>query len=401
LQIQTRQAEELASIYAPAEALLPPDSIYLAKAETYVRTRGELSPAEEANLDLLAHQLGLDPAEAETLKSIAMGPFKSLQEKRQRFLEIMTDELAHDYPPSPETKSVLYELAENLRLPQSEADTLYQAYLQKLQAEVEVRLKQEQAAAEATRKQAAERDQRQQEQQSLLDQQQKLEQYRELFRRAIQKSLYPLAFDQGRLEQTRQLWQISPDTARELEEEVRSELYGSIQSATGTDYTRLRQLLWSQAWRDADQETENVILKTLSQDMEPINREQAMRLPCVDLLTIDQLWSRHSGGKFGFQAQYRIFEEVQRNPHDFQRQLEWRSDAFNLGENLKPYKALSFTLKAPDGHLPSWRWSCPSLEGGYNVSDAVIEGFFLHMAKCLSTDMPLPAPSTWEPPGET
>ena len=98
--------------------------------------------------------------------------------------------------------------------------------------------------------------------------------------------------------------------------------------------------------------------------MEPINREQAMRLPCVDLLTIDQLWSRHSGGKFGFQAQYRIFEEVQRNPHDFQRQLEWRSDAFNLGENLKPYKALSFTLKAPDGHLPSWRWSCPSLEGG-------------------------------------
>ena len=72
LQIQTHKAEELASIVAAAEDLLPPDSIYLAKAETYVRTRGELSPAEEANLELLAQQLALTPEEASGLKATAL-----------------------------------------------------------------------------------------------------------------------------------------------------------------------------------------------------------------------------------------------------------------------------------------------------------------------------------------
>jgi hypothetical protein len=401
LQIQTHRAEELASIFAPAEALLPPESIYLAKAETYVRTRGELSPAEEANLELLAQQLGLATAEAEDLKQMAMGPLKSLEDKQQRFLEVMTIELAHDYPPSDETRDVLFELAENLRLPKSEADRLYQHYLQKIQAEVEAKRQQEQAEAEAARQKSAARDHLEQEQQSQLEQQQHRDQYREMFRRAIQQQLYPLAFDQGRLEQTRQIWHISPDQARQIEAEVRSELYGSIQSAAGVDYTRLRQLLWSQSWREADEETENVILKTLSQDMEPIDRDGVMRLPCLDLLTIDQLWSRHSGGRFGFQAQYQVFEDAERRPQDFQRLLEWRRDSFNLGGDLKPYKSLSFDRTAPKGHLPSWRWCCASLEGGYNVSDAIIEGFFLHLAKCLSMNIEPSSTFAWEAPNET
>lgn len=401
LQLQTHRSEELAGIYAPAEALLPPQSIYLAKAETYVRTRGELSPAERENLELLATRLGLEPEKAETLRVKAMGPFKTLQEKRQRFQQVMTNELSHDYPPSEETRRILYELAENLRLPPKDADDLYRDYMQKIQTDAEARRQKEEAEADAARQKAAALDQLEHDQHDQVERHQQVDQYRNLFSRAIQNQLYPLAFDQGRLEQTRQIWAISRETAQQIEAEVRSERYGSIQSAVGIDYTRLRQLLWSQAWREADVETENVILKALSQDMEPLDRDAAMRLPCVDLLTIDQLWNRYSDGNFGFQAQYQIFEDAERRPLDFQRLVEWRHGSFNLRGEMKPYSALDFNLSAPKGHLPTWRWCCASLEGGYEVSDAVIEGFFLHLAKCLSLNLNATAPAAWETSPET
>jgi hypothetical protein len=206
LQIQTHRAEELASIFAAAEALLPPDKIFLAKAETYVRTRGELSPAEEANLDLLAQQLGLSPEEAAVLQAEAMGPLKTLAEKQQRFSEILAIELAHDYPPSQETQQVLFEFAENLCLPRVEADRLYQQYLQKIQIDVEAKRQQEQAKAEAARHKAAELAQQEHNQHAQVEQEQRVDQYRDTFRSAIQNNYYPLAFDQGRLEQTRQIW---------------------------------------------------------------------------------------------------------------------------------------------------------------------------------------------------
>jgi len=398
LQIQTHRAEELASIVAAAEDLLPPESIYLAKAETYVRTRGDISPAEAANLDLLAQQLGLSPEEAKGLNEIAMGPYKSLDEKQQRFLEVLTIELSHTYPPTEDTHQVLQELAENLRLPKAEADRIYQAYLQKIQAEVAAQRQKDEAAAAAAKQQAEASAQVEQAQLHQVETQQQVEQYRELFRQAVQNHLYPLAFDQGRLEQSRQVWQISQDTASQIEAEVRDELYGSVTSAAGLDYTRLRQLLWSQDWLEADRETEQVILKAVSQDMQPIDRDALMRLPCVDLLTIDQLWSRHSHNKFGFRAQYQVFQEADRRPQDFQRTLAWRDHPISLKGELKPYKALTFALSASTGHLPTWRWCCPSLEGGYDISDALVEAFFLHLAKCLSVDS-TPAPAIpWETP---
>jgi hypothetical protein len=402
LQIQTHRAEELASIVASAEALLPPDSIFLAKAETYVRTRGELSPAEEANLDLLARQLGLTSEEAAALQAEAMGPFKTLADKQQRFSEILAIELAHDYPPSQETQQVLYEFAENLRLPQLEADRLYHQYLQKIQIDVEAQRQKQQAEAEAAQQKAAESQQQERNQQAQAEQEQRVDQYRDMFRSAIKNSFYPLAFDQGRLEQTRQIWGISDDVVRQIEEEIRSELFGSIQSSVDQDYSRLRQLLWSQSWQAADLETESVILKAFSKDMEPLDRDAAMRLPCLDLLTLDQLWSRYSNGKFGFQAQYQIFQQdADRRPQDFQQMIAWRNGSLNFQGELKPYKSLTFNLSAPGGHLPSWRWCCSSLEGGYDVSDSIIEGFFLHLEKCLSGNVALSPSSPWEGSSDT
>jgi hypothetical protein len=388
LQIQTHEAEVLAGILDAAEALLPPQSIYLAKAETYSRTHGEISPAEEANLELLRQRLGLTVVEAAELKAIALGPYKTLNEKRHHFREVLFAELTRQSPLSEQTWELLEELADNLGLPLAEATAIYQDHLHKIQVEAETIRQQQQAEAEAARQRAEQSEHRDQHQEEQLGRQQQLDQYREMVRQTLQGTLYAPAFDQGRLEQARRLWEIPPNEALQMEEAVRSELYGSIQSALGIDYSRLRQLLWSQSWRDADQETENVLLKALRQNLEPLDRNAILQLPCVDLLTIDQLWSRYSNGRFGFKAQQQIYQQMDRRPGDLLRALDWRGPALSLTGGAKPYKSLNFSANAPPGHLPTWRWCCPSLESGYDISESVVEALFLHLEKCLSMEVP-------------
>jgi hypothetical protein len=393
LQVQTHEAAVLAGIVEAAEAMLDPQSIYLAKAETYCRTHGEISPAEDANLELLRQRLGLSPQEAEVLKSEALGPYKTLAEKRQRFREVLMEELARENPLSDETWELLEELADNLNLPQDEATALYQERLHQIQVEAEAIRRQQEAEAEVAR-QAAEREQiQEQHRQQQLGRQQQLDDYREMVRQVLQNALYAPAFDQGRLEQARRLWNIPPNEAQQIEEAVRSELHGSIRSALGVDYSRLRQLLWSQVWQEADQETENVLLKALRQNMEPVDRNALLQLPCVDLLTIDELWSRYSSGRFGFKAQQQVYQQVDKRPADFLRMVEWRGSRVSLTGGIKPYKNLQFNANAPLGHLPTWRWCCPSLESGYDVSESIVDGLFLHLGKCLSMEAP-PLPPT-------
>lgn len=391
LRVQTHQADELATLLEAAEVLVDPQSVYLAKAKGYSQTQGEFSPAEEANLELLRQRLGLTVPEAEDLKAIALGPYKTREAKRQHFSQVLMEELARQQPLNEETWALMLELADNLNLPRSDAEAFYQRHLQEIQVKAEAIRLQQQAEAEAQRRAEEDAAYRDRHHEAEFGHQQQLMQYRELVRQVLQTNPNPPPFDQGRLEQTRRLWEIGTDEAIQIEEAVRSERYGSITSAIGADYSRLRQLLWSQQWQEADRETENVLLKALRpKTMEPLDRDTILQLPCVDLMTIDQLWSRYSDGRFGFKAQYQIYLQVERRPADFLPALGWRGPAFSLTRGLKPYNSLEFNAKAPQGHLPTWRWCCPSLDSGYDVGDSIVEGFFLHMDKCLSVVMTTP-----------
>ncbi|HEY9737591.1 MAG TPA: GUN4 domain-containing protein, partial [Trichocoleus sp.] len=211
-------------------------------------------------------------------------------------------------------------------------------------------------------------------------------------------SLYPLQFDQGRLEQARRIWEISPEEAQAIEREETAILYGDIQSAIGADYSRLRELLWQGDWLEADRETERALLRAFSlgqralsadpslQDVRLIDQWTLEQLPCLDLITIDQLWSLHSEEHFGFKVQAQIFEELQRQPHDFLRAVGW-AEGLSVGntpifKSTRSYSDLDFSRQAPDGHLPTWRWCCPSLEGGYVVEDVFIDAF---MSRLINT----------------
>ncbi len=391
VQMTTQEAEDLAQMVRLAEDMVDPQSVYLAKVETYGHSHGELSPAEEANLEVLRQRLGLSEKEAQALKAVALGPYQTLVEKERYFNQVLLEELARQSPLPEETWATLAELAENLGLPLTKAQRLYQDQLTTIQVQAEAIRQQQQAEAESAQQAAQQAKSLDQHHEQEFDRQQTLGQYRDMLYHAMQTTLYPPDFDRGRLEQARRLWEIDAEEAMHLEEAVRSERYGAIQSALGIDYGRLRQLLWSQLWREADEETENVILKALRHNMEPLDRDAILQLPCVDLITIDQLWSRYSTGRFGFKAQQQVYLQVDRRPVDFLRALDWRGSRISLTGGIKPYKSLQFSSNAPSGHLPTWRWCCPSLENGYNVSESVVEALFLHLDKCLAVNSPPPS----------
>jgi len=128
-----------------------------------------------------------------------------------------------------------------------------------------------------------------------------------------------------------------------------------LKSAKGIDYTKLRDLLKQQKWKEADGETARVMLQVANRTKEGWLRvEDIDNFPCVDLRTIDQLWVKYSGGRFGFSVQAKIYRSLggtreynERVWDAFGDRVGWRVD-----NSWIYYYSVTFDLKAPLGHLP-------------------------------------------------
>ena len=408
LQIQTDRADDLIDLMATAQSgpLFSPERDYLAEAETYSRTQGELSPTELDNLNLLRQRLGLSAEQAELLNARVVGPYKTQAEKHRHFDETAAaefDRLRHmdaDQPFAPKDPwPVLQELAENLALPIPEAEAIYQKHWQRYNDEAKLKTEQQAATTVEEARLATETKVEGDRQSQVQQAREHLEQYLALCRETMTSRLYPSEFDQGRLDQARRLRDISIDEAIALETTVRNELYGSLESTAGVDYSRLRDMLLQQAWQEADMETEAVILKTLNRDMQPVTAATVQRLPAVDLATIDALWSRYSNKRFGFRAQQQVHRAQQQIQQDdrqqwlaFQQALGWREPPSLFFQGYRPYHDLDFSLEAPLGHLPTWRWCCPSLSDRYRLNLDVMAAVIHHLGLCMPLD-PVPAPA--------
>jgi hypothetical protein len=139
-----------------------------------------------------------------------------------------------------------------------------------------------------------------------------------------------------------------------------------LSSEQGVDYTKLRDLLASSQWREADKETLAVMLKAANQEKEGyLNIESIEKFPCTDLRTIDQLWVKYSNGHFGFSVQKRIWESVGGKPGNYDYEIYkrlgdrvgWLVGKYKwLGlkkeEKWLSYREITYDLNAPQGHLP-------------------------------------------------
>ena len=136
----------------------------------------------------------------------------------------------------------------------------------------------------------------------------------------------------------------------------------NLRSSVGMDYKKLRDLLATGKWKEADQETERVILKVAGREYFGwLDTDSINKFPCEDLRTIDQLWVKYSNGRFGFSVQKRIWLEVggKLGEYDwkvfekFGDRVRWRVNS----EWLILNSDLTFSPNAPWGHLPGgWWW---------------------------------------------
>ena len=121
-------------------------------------------------------------------------------------------------------------------------------------------------------------------------------------------------------------------------------------------YKALLNYLANGRWREADEETANVMLEVPGQkERGYLRSEDIKQFPCEDLRIINQLWLKFSGSRFGFSVQKEIYESLGGGSsynsevfYEFYDRVGWTRGG---GEFLS-YGDYTFKLNAPLAHLP-------------------------------------------------
>ncbi|MGF1615176.1 MAG: GUN4 domain-containing protein [Gammaproteobacteria bacterium] len=134
-------------------------------------------------------------------------------------------------------------------------------------------------------------------------------------------------------------------------------------SLTAVDYSKLEGFLKAGQWKEADQETVNLMLKVADQEQTGGLDEGSIKsFPCDVLSKIDLLWVNNSGGKFGFSVQNKIYvEECGGSPDGHYDKRSWQCFGEQVGWRVNnewiDYFGGNLDISAKRGHLPRrWRW---------------------------------------------
>jgi len=235
MRVETNQAEHLFELVYPIESLISPEEIYLARAEAYCSKYGEIKPVQKEVLELLRQRLGLSTEELDSLLAQALGPFRTLEEKKSYFREVVlkaVNKLQSSSEENWENKLNAYwrdmmELAKSINLPQEKALLVWEEFTNKSESgDTSEDLKQdyEKPFDFDISKNSLEVDPKAE----LQNRNRQL--YRDLFRRLIEASQDLLPFDKGRLAYARKFLNISLNEAQEIEGEVKKarEVYKAI-----------------------------------------------------------------------------------------------------------------------------------------------------------------------------
>uniref|UniRef100_A0A832M3K9 GUN4 domain-containing protein n=1 Tax=Oscillatoriales cyanobacterium SpSt-402 TaxID=2282168 RepID=A0A832M3K9_9CYAN len=140
--------------------------------------------------------------------------------------------------------------------------------------------------------------------------------------------------------------------------ETQKPIEDDLSSEKGIDYTKLRDLLEAQKWKEADQETYEVMIRAVGKkDGSWFTPEELLKFPCKDLKTINALWVKYSNEHFGFSVQKQIYVECGakldgKYPGDeiwekFGDRVGWRKDG-----NWLSYDRLNPSFSSPKGMFP-------------------------------------------------
>ncbi len=360
--------------------------------------KGEFTIPAQRLLRNLRLELGLSNAEAEAIEAEVLKPHRDYQRKRQEYQDTLRECLERESPLSQRTITDLIDYRAHLQLRSEDAAKIEQATLHRhtlegyvaelehqrqLQAQQESEAQRRQQQAEAERQQEAER-QRQAEAQRLLDRHvAEVEHQRQL--QAQQEAEAQRQHDEAEAERQRQASE-AQRKQREAKDSERRRVsrqkflrwagltglgcfgaFGISQSLRNLisiemGYERLEELLAAQQWKDADEETLNIMLKIANREDEGwLDSASLQNFPCQELTKLDQLWVEASGGKFGFSVQKKIYvDDCGGQPNGQYDGEAWYCFADKVGwrvnEEWLAYSQLTFdTITAPRGHLPLGR----------------------------------------------
>jgi GUN4-like/Effector-associated domain 10 len=135
------------------------------------------------------------------------------------------------------------------------------------------------------------------------------------------------------------------------------------------DYLRLKNLLASGRWREANETTRTIILKVGKGEKEGwLTDEQIQHFPNSVLKFIDRLWLQYSDQRFGFSVQKRIFNECEKNPQAFGERVGW----FIRDTWISASQVIYTPANTPEGHLP---WGImPVITMDNAALDAFVDG---------------------------
>jgi nucleoside phosphorylase len=122
-----------------------------------------------------------------------------------------------------------------------------------------------------------------------------------------------------------------------------------LRSERDVNYIRLRDLLKSERWQEADKETLAVMLRAVGIEKGFLDDNHIKDFPCTDLRTIDNLWVKYSKNRFGFSVQKLLWEGVDKDYERFGNLVGWRKNCEWIG-----LRYVIYDTNAPPGHLPSW-----------------------------------------------
>jgi hypothetical protein len=130
-----------------------------------------------------------------------------------------------------------------------------------------------------------------------------------------------------------------------------------LKSSLGLDYTNLSDLLFAKKWKEADEETAQLMLKCASREEEGyLDCDSCRNFSQEELRIIDQLWLKYSQNRFGFSVQKKIWLDNDGkldgsydvgNYLNLLDKVGWRK-----GEKELNYSEMTFNANALRGHLP-------------------------------------------------
>ncbi len=287
---------------------------YRKEVERYVHG-GRISPVGRRILNARRDGLGLLPEDAATIEAEVLKPYREYKKKLQEYEQALVEAIHHEYPLSDYTRAELQDLQHVLSLRDEDI------------APIEMRITSALAFAPTNR-------------------------------------------------------DFPPTQSSAVESEKRVEgSTNELVSEQGVDYTLLEDLLAAGEWQQADRETETVMIKASGREEDGwLSEEDLAEFPCEDLRIIDQLWIKYSNGHFGFSVQKRIWESIEGTNKNEDVEI-WKKFGDKVGWRVNDswvgYRNLTFSIDAPEGHLPEWVFVSGFVGGGFFGS-----GLFSRVESC-------------------